>query len=1057
MNTVEQASLDHRDQDSSSATADHATSPVTADQSTATVDQSQDTPNFSFNSDENPEIMDLTPPKISGFDSGTRSFLKEPSLYLSIAIVAVANWVCLNKTPNVFWVSFAAMTAVAIVFHVVAERFLFRSKKEYTFFKAPFEGVFVLTFGSILPGLGLLAYAVYSLSTAVRPNVLEILGKLALLLVVPIFNFAVWSSVRRGYLARPRYIGLMNGFALGLSASWTIIWLKAVISHGDSSCKFGWMLLLCSAPFLLFAAACLSHDLWQKTETNIRKISTTFSVLGCLLSFLFVFTPMVRTFFVQSQLNDARIASPYDQAKAISVLRSVATDEDLRPSKYPVSGLSLASLLIPNRGLDTGSDGDQNLYFKITGKSYYDVSKSKALENEQLRSNLVAGYKIPGLSLVKSLISGNIDASTFSSSVDWALTFHNSSSGTQEAIGEIGLPKDAVVSRVTLWIDGEPREAAFASNSKVQAAYDAVVSEKRDPLLVTMPAPDRVQFRCFPLPANGGEMKIRLGFKVPLETTDGKVCSMELPKLLASNFVPPKRHRVSLFSRDLPVRNIAGITTIKNANGYTLNGIIKTNDKDKSINSVAVQRTTAFTEVATPDWFSKEPRYIVERLREVTAPAPKRLLVVVDTSASLKRHASDIKQALASIPARLKPTVFFAKEQIPEKDQSANKNSVDTISDAEQISDDEPMSEEEQRIAEAEQIAEADEVGVTAKPEKQDQATPKELAKEQAKVQAKDLANKQVNEQAARSIEEAQSALVPELFVGGQDNGAALREAIEVAAEQPDSAVLWIHGPQPLTQNLAEPKALDLVHHVSLYDMQIKSGSNTLPRALQVEDVSRLMACETIPHDSTVNDLKKLVTGWEKGVKKLAIQRTQTTKHPQTALITDRTISSQVTCLWASGEAARLAANGQEHEAIKLASKYRLVSPLTGAVVLESSKLYKASKLDPGDYKGGLSLGAPSDGGGLVGAPADPRYGQSNEVGQLADFGYNTAQDIVRILTAISALISMIVAAAFIRGQKSISRLVIAKAIILVLAVPMVIHLMGTFVINNFGGLGGGL
>ena len=26
---------------------------------------------------------------------------------------------------------------------------------------------------------------------------------------------------------------------------------------------------------------------------------------------------------------------------------------------------------------------------------------------------------------------------------------------------------------------------------------------------------------------------------------------------------------------------------------------------------------------------------------------------------------------------------------------------------------------------------------------------------------------------------------------------------------------------------------------------------------------------------------------------------------------------------------------------------------------------------------------------GLVGAPVDPRYGQSNEVGQLADYGYD--------------------------------------------------------------------
>jgi hypothetical protein len=49
------------------------------------------------------------------------------------------------------------------------------------------------------------------------------------------------------------------------------------------------------------------------------------------------------------------------------------------------------------------------------------------------------------------------------------------------------------------------------------------------------------------------------------------------------------------------------------------------------------------------------------------------------------------------------------------------------------------------------------------------------------------------------------------------------------------------------------------------------------------------------------------------------------------------------------------------------------------------------------------------------------------------------------------------VALAFLRGRKSINRLAIAKAVTLVLAVPLVVHIVSTYVINNFGGLGGGL
>jgi len=93
----------------------------------------------------------------------------------------------------------------------------------------------------------------------------------------------------------------------------------------------------------------------------------------------------------------------------------------------------------------------------------------------------------------------------------------------------------------------------------------------------------------------------------------------------------------------------------------------------------------------------------------------------------------------------------------------------------------------------------------------------------------------------------------------------------------------------------------------------------------------------------------------------------------------------------------------------------------------------------------------------LVGAPVDPRYGQSNEVGQLADYGYDRARDIARLLTAIALLISIVVAIVFVRGRKNRNWLVYAKAAGIVFLAPAIVHLIGTFMINNCGGLGAGL
>ncbi|HEY9775056.1 MAG TPA: hypothetical protein V6C81_14930 [Planktothrix sp.] len=96
---------------------------------------------------------------------------------------------------------------------------------------------------------------------------------------------------------------------------------------------------------------------------------------------------------------------------------------------------------------------------------------------------------------------------------------------------------------------------------------------------------------------------------------------------------------------------------------------------------------------------------------------------------------------------------------------------------------------------------------------------------------------------------------------------------------------------------------------------------------------------------------------------------------------------------------------------------------------------------------------------GLVGAPVDPRFGQSNEVGMLADFGYDTARDISRVVTALSTIPSSMAGMKIAFGQRDggESAMNVAKGLGIGFGGPTAVHLIGTFAINNFGGLGGGL
>lgn len=96
---------------------------------------------------------------------------------------------------------------------------------------------------------------------------------------------------------------------------------------------------------------------------------------------------------------------------------------------------------------------------------------------------------------------------------------------------------------------------------------------------------------------------------------------------------------------------------------------------------------------------------------------------------------------------------------------------------------------------------------------------------------------------------------------------------------------------------------------------------------------------------------------------------------------------------------------------------------------------------------------------GLVGAPVDPRYGQSNEVGQLADYGYDTARDVSRVVTALSTVPSSLAGMKIAFGQRDggEAAMNVAKGLGVGFGGPTAVHLIGTFAINNFGGLGGGL
>lgn len=139
------------------------------------------------------------------------------------------------------------------------------------------------------------------------------------------------------------------------------------------------------------------------------------------------------------------------------------------------------------------------------------------------------------LALDESSMILRVDAAHGYAYAEWTMSIENTSWRQLEAEFTLDLPPGGVVSRATLWVAGEPREASFASRRLATEAYEAVVRRAKDPLLVTETAPGRVSVRGFPVTSRE-PFRFRLGVTLPLIGGADGVLVARLPAMDDQNF-----------------------------------------------------------------------------------------------------------------------------------------------------------------------------------------------------------------------------------------------------------------------------------------------------------------------------------------------------------------------------------------------------------------------------------------------------------------------------------------------------------------------------------------
>jgi len=558
-----------------------------------------------------------------------------------------------------------------------------------------FTDKFTLIAGVILPAVAITIEASVHLSAMVYFDPIPTVWHMMLLLFVPLAQLHVWFTIRRGVYDRLMLAGMANALVIGISTVYSILYLPSFpVAFVTILVVVG---LLPLSPLLsLIAALVMRHRLRRAAAATaqtypalnparlLMAVGLTFVVIGLLDA------PAVIT---RHGLQMAASSSPETRTAGIRLLRDYGSKDQLLRSCYNRSREAsdiigdLFSIQIP-----VTVDQARKIYYRVTGETF-DMSVPPLRVGGRLITQDTFDYeddqggpriagKLKDLSLSYSELEGTVDADGGMAYILWRLDFQNHSEFDREARAEIQLPPGGIVSHVGLWRNGEERSAVFGS--RIQSRQDYAVSgNERSPVLVTTAGRDRVLVQAFPVRAYGGEMKVQLGITVPLLLESRDQARLLLPHFEGRNFGIPNSltHSIWFEAKRAIGTEYSGLYYGQlPSNNFMLGGQLTDADLSNPRRSLLLGRLDSDTGTWSVNPFEVDGSIVKQWIEERTPAHLRRVVLVVDTSASMDDFEPEINGALAALSPDIELKLVLADAEWLH--ESERKNLVATGADS---------------------------------------------------------------------------------------------------------------------------------------------------------------------------------------------------------------------------------------------------------------------------------------------------------------------------------------------------------------------------------------
>ncbi|MDF1811792.1 MAG: hypothetical protein P1V20_06245 [Verrucomicrobiales bacterium] len=691
---------------------------------------------------------------------------------------------------------------------------------------------------------------------------------IAVALVPVIFLLHVLKQAGRLEVLPPRVVNFLVAATVPLSLYYCIVFGTLLIMGAFAILAFGMGLLPLTPLFtLIFGLKVISRD----KEASWRRSHFAGLAFGA----LFVLFAEGPSWVTYSQIT--RIANDDSREtveSAVKICERIGSEKSAflqcASSSFhaaePVEFFFEWSSMMSRGSGQNQSEAAELLYYYLSGKT---VNKSGYTKRFGVRRENwdwdndhggdTTGMLQHGLRLDQSIISSKIESAAGLIYQEWTVNLVNNNPVDREGRALIKLPKGSVVSRLTLWVNGEPREAAFAKKEKVTAAYQKVaVQQRRDPVLVRWAGPDRIFVQCFPVPRNGGSLKYRIGF-ISRVGKEGKIYP---PRFLERNFEIAKSfdHTVRFQSDGTQASLSDDLDVVPHPKqGTVLMGQLRNRDilSGEAIGTASTQAGTVWAK----DDLDPQKRILVREpaVEQVAKQAEFDLIYVIDGSGGMKQQAASVADAI--------------------RNGAANPENTGVV------------------------------IATRTGGEVYDFPT-------------------------AANRETMASKVQKYRYRGGVDNAFGLVEAIKMAKPGRHTEIVWIHGPQPVrSENSSVVQMLNQLSvkpKVKIHSFSVHEGKNYILR--------KLMESPALRHDQPVGNLQEDISAL-RGMDDSAWQW----KHLDTSgpLPENRESSNILARYWAYQKVmSELYNHTWDREDTEFAALYQLVTPFTGAVVLETKQQF---------------------------------------------------------------------------------------------------------------------